>query len=80
VPTVQKFRKGLPESTSVYVCKNSLMRVATEGEDKGQWQLLGKDTEVGGIYASTLFCSLWSGHSSSSPCVAGAQMRRSIPS
>mmetsp|Transcript_22833 Transcript_22833/g.63111 ORF Transcript_22833/g.63111 Transcript_22833/m.63111 type:complete len:226 (+) Transcript_22833:3-680(+) len=45
VPTMQKFRKGLPESTNVFVCKNTLMRVATEIEEAGQWQLLGKDTE-----------------------------------
>eukprot|EP00983_Pelagomonas_calceolata_P035116 1098354-Pelagomonas_calceolata.AAC.2 len=44
---MQKFRKGLPESTNVFVCKNTLMRVATEIEEAGQWQLLGKDTEVG---------------------------------
>lgn len=28
VATVQKFRKGLPEGAQVYVCKNSLMKVA----------------------------------------------------
>jgi large subunit ribosomal protein L10 len=29
VATVQKFRKGLPEVSDMYVCKNSLMKVAT---------------------------------------------------
>jgi len=29
VATVQKFRKGLPEVSDMYVCKNSLMQVAT---------------------------------------------------
>jgi len=43
---MQKFRKGLPESTSVFICKNNLMRVATEQEEAGQWQLLGQDTKV----------------------------------
>jgi ribosomal protein L10 len=42
VATVQKFRKGLPEGASAFVCKNNLMKVAisqTEGwtglADKG---------------------------------------------
>lgn len=30
VETMQKFRKGLPESTKVFICKNSLMKVATD--------------------------------------------------
>lgn len=30
VQTLQKFRRGVPENSSVYVCKNSLMREATK--------------------------------------------------
>lgn len=38
VPTIQKFRKGLPEGSSVMVCKNTLMKVACK--DKEQWSTL----------------------------------------
>lgn len=30
VATMQKFRRGVPDNSSVYVCKNSLMREATK--------------------------------------------------
>ncbi len=30
VPTMQKFRKGIPASSSVYICKNSLMKEAVK--------------------------------------------------
>eukprot|EP00879_Flechtneria_rotunda_P032716 GHRR01035995.1.p1 GENE.GHRR01035995.1~~GHRR01035995.1.p1 ORF type:complete len:178 (-),score=45.23 GHRR01035995.1:3-536(-) len=30
VPSMQKFRKGVPEKSSVYICKNSLMREAVK--------------------------------------------------
>jgi len=30
VQTMQKFRRGIPENSSVYICKNSLMREATK--------------------------------------------------
>lgn len=48
---MQKFRKGLPETTNVYVCKNSLMRVATEADD--DWKQLGEKMEVGPACART---------------------------
>lgn len=40
VPTVQKFRKGLPEQSSVMVCKNTLMRVAAN--DVEGWSVIGE--------------------------------------
>ena len=46
VPTVQRFRKGLPEKSKVMVTKNSLMRVACN-EVQG-WSTVGeKGCEVG---------------------------------
>lgn len=40
VPTVQKFRKGLPENASMVICKNTLMKVAVN-EVQG-WSALGE--------------------------------------
>ncbi|KXZ52091.1 hypothetical protein GPECTOR_10g1114 [Gonium pectorale] len=40
VPTIQKFRKGLPPNSSVYVAKNSLMKVAVS-QTKG-WESLAE--------------------------------------
>lgn len=30
VQTMQKFRRGVPENSSVYICKNSLMKEAVK--------------------------------------------------
>eukprot|EP00877_Chromochloris_zofingiensis_P013897 jgi/Chrzof1/8761/Cz03g23160.t1 len=40
VQDVQKFRRGIPEKSSVYVCKNSLMRIAAN-EVPG-WTTIGE--------------------------------------
>lgn len=50
VATVQRFRKGLPEGASVYVTKNSLMKVAVS-QTKGWDALAEKGCEVRVVHA-----------------------------
>lgn len=45
VQTMQKFRKQLPESTKVFICKNNLMRVATQ-QTEGWSTLADKGLKV----------------------------------
>lgn len=45
VPTMQKFRQGLPEQSTMYVCKNSLMMVAAKQSDK--WSIAGEKVSEG---------------------------------
>lgn len=40
VQTVQKFRRGLPKDSTMYVCKNSLMKVAVQDDPK--WNVLAE--------------------------------------
>uniref|UniRef100_A0A383WCQ7 Uncharacterized protein n=1 Tax=Tetradesmus obliquus TaxID=3088 RepID=A0A383WCQ7_TETOB len=40
VPTMQKFRRGVPEKSSVYICKNSLMKEAVKTVPG--WEVLGE--------------------------------------
>jgi hypothetical protein len=41
VPTMQRFRKGIPEKSSVYICKNSLMREAVKAVPG--WDTIGAE-------------------------------------
>lgn len=65
VPTVQKFRKILPANTSVYVTKNSLMKVAVS-QTKGWEALADKGCTVRATRARVPLC--WPGCAWSSGC------------
>lgn len=40
VPTMQKFRRSMPEKCGVFICKNNLMKVACK--DLENWSLIGE--------------------------------------
>ncbi|MEW5306696.1 MAG: hypothetical protein WDW36_009144 [Sanguina aurantia] len=45
VQTVQKFRRGLPKDSTMYVCKNSLMKVAVQDDER--WNVLAEKGSAG---------------------------------
>lgn len=70
VPTMQKFRRSMPEGTRIQICKNNLMKVAVE-ESEGWAELKNNGCTVSEAGSCAAECTSRSGYAAAA-CGAAA--------